>query len=175
MWFAVKTTNADEVVKEIGLKSPQRCNWKSGIAAAYEEGVFVAPPVNGWTLVVGRGLPTIDDAARKKETDALLVKLSKRFGEAQHFGTHRVVEFHAWAKAIDGDVVREYAYLGERGEKLHDTGKITAEEQEVGIKNEAEFFPDESHVMKVAGKWSLDPTTLSEKSGGKGVGWLGTL
>jgi len=175
MWFAVKTTNVDDVVKEIGLKSAQRCNWKSGVAAAYEGKIFVTPSVNGWTLVVGQDLPTLDDKDRRKQTEAILIKLSKRFAEAQHYGTHRVVEFHSWVKAVNGKIIREYAYLGERGEMLHDSGDITTEEQSVGIKSDSNFFPDESHVMKVAGKWSLDPTELSTKSSGKGVGWLGTL
>lgn len=175
MWFAVKTINPDEVVKEIGLKSPQRCNWKSGIAAAYEESVFVTPSVNGWTLVVGRGLPTIEDDERKKETETLLVKLSRHFGEVQHFGTHRVVGFNAWARAMNGEIVREFAYFGERGEKLYELGKPTAEELAVGFRSDAEFWPAESHVMQVAGKWSLDPTKLSSATDGKGAGWLGTL
>jgi len=175
MWFAVKTTNVDDVVKEISLKSAQRCNWKAGVAAAYGGSIFVTPSVNGWTLIVGQDLPTLDDDERRKQTEAMLVKLSKRFGEAQHYGTHRVVEFHAWVRAVGGKITREYAYLGERGEKLYHSGTITSEEQAVGITSDSSFFPNESHVMKVAGKWSLDPTELSSKSSGKGVGWLGTL
>src|SRR5689334_9566233 len=68
MWFAVKTTNTAEVVKEIGLKSAQPCNWKTGIAAAYEGKIFVAP-INGWTLAVGQDLPTLDDEERRKQTE----------------------------------------------------------------------------------------------------------
>ena len=174
MWFAVKTTNAEEVVKALGLKSSQRCNWKSGIAAAYEESVFVAPPINGWTLVVGRSLPTPEDDSRRKETDALLEKLSQKFGEAQHFGTHRVSDYHAWARAIEGKITREYAYVA--GEDLLcNIGKLTDEERAVGAFDSPEFFTNESHVMQVAGKWSLDPTKLSSTTGEKGVGWLGTL
>lgn len=175
MWFAVKTINAADVVKEIGLKSTQPCNWKSGIAAAYEGKVFVTPSVSGWTLIVGQNLPTLDDEDRRKQAEALLIKLSKRFGQAQHYGTHRIVEFHAWVKATNGEITREYAYLGEHGEKLHDTGNMTNEEQAIGIRSDSDFFPNESHVMKVAGKWSLDPTKQSTESSGKGVGWLGTL
>ena len=173
MWFAVKTTNVEDVVKEIGLKSPQRCNWKSGIAAAYEGSIFVTPTVNGWTLVVGQDLPTMDDNDRRKQTEALLVKLSSRFGEAQHYGTHRVVEFHAWAKAVGGKITRKYAYLGERGEKLCDVGEMSEGERDAGITNSLAFFPNESQVMKVAEKWSLDPSELTSKSAEKGVGWLG--
>ena len=175
MWFAVKTTNGEDVVKEISLKSAQRCNWRTGVAAAYEGSIFVTPSVNGWTLIVGQDLPTLDDDERRKQTEALLVKLCERFGEAQHYGTHRVVGFHAWVRSVGGKITREYAYLGERGERLHDSGNITSEEKAVGIKSDSSFFPNESHVMKVAGKWSLDPTELSPKSGSKGIGWLGRL
>lgn len=176
VWFAIKSTNMDEVVKEIGLKLPVPCNWKSGIAAAYEGSIFVSPAVGGWTLVIGQDLPTLDDGGdRKKQTDALLVKLSQRFGEAQHFGTHRVVEFHAWAKAVGGKIIREYAYIGERGEKLCDVGTMTDEERNAGITNSPDFFANENHVMKVAEKWSLDPCKLTPNSAEKGVGRLGSL
>ena len=32
-------------------------------------------------------------------------------------------------------------------------------------------FPDEGHVMQLAGKWSIDPTTLDEREADDG--WLG--
>lgn len=175
IWFAIKSTNIDEVVKEIGLKSPVRCNWKSGIAAAYNGGVFVGPAVGDWTLVIGQDLPTLDDAGdRQKQTDVLLIKLSKRFGEAQHFGTHRVSDFHAWAKALSGKIVREFAYVA-ADEKLCNLGGMTAEERSAGIMDSPDFFVDENHVMKVAEKWSLDPCKLTPSSAEKGVGWLGSL
>ena len=175
IWFAIKSTNADDVVKEIGLKSPVPCNWKSGIAAAYEGGVFVSPAVDGWTLVIGQDLPTLDDAGdRRKQTNLLLVKLSQHFGETQHFGTHRVSDFHAWAKALNGKIVREFAYVAGE-EKLCDVGDMTDEEHSAGITNSPDFFVNENHVMKVAEKWSLDPCKLTSKSAEKGVGWLGNL
>jgi len=175
IWFAIKSTNMEEVVKEIGLKFPVPCNWKSGIAAAYEGSIFVSPAIGDWILMVGQGLPTLDDADRQNKTDALLVKLSQRFGETQHFGTHRVVEFHTWAKAVGGKSVRKYAYLGERGEKLYIVGEMTEEERAAGIIDSQDFFPNESHVMKVAERWSLDPSELSPKNAEKGVGRLWSL
>ena len=99
IWYSVRSTNTDDVIKALGLKSPVRCNWKSGIAAAYEGQIFVAPPVNGWILVVCRDFATLDDPQRKKKAETLLSALSTKFGEAHHYATHRIVEFHAWAKA----------------------------------------------------------------------------
>src|SRR5207249_936831 len=135
IWFAVRTTNSEDVVSTVGLKSPVRSNWKSGIQAAYGGNVFISPPVSGWTLIVGQDLPTLDDPRRKKKTESLLVKLSERFGEAHHYATHRVVEFRAWAKASKGKIAREYGYLGERGEVLCNVGEKTKGEIEAGIKD----------------------------------------
>jgi len=174
-WLAVKTTDGENVAREVGLKLLGPCNWESGIAAAYYQGgIFVSPAIGGWTLVVGQDLPSLDEESRKKQTEALLAKLSQRFGEAQHFGTHRVSEFHAWAKAVDGKILREFAYLA-GDEKLCDVGTMTDEERDAGITDSPDLFVTENHVMKVAERWSLDPCKLTSSSAQKGVGWLGTL
>jgi hypothetical protein len=175
VWFAVKTTNSVEVLETVGFKSAIRCNWMSGIKAAYHEQVFVSPPVQGWTLIVGQDLPTLDDPARVKQTENLLTKLSAKFEEAHHYATHRVAEYHCWAKASNGKIVREYAYLGESGETVRNMGEKTEGEKAAGIGNAATYVPDEETVMKVAEKWSLNPSTLNQQSAAPATGWLGHL
>ncbi len=86
--------------------------------------------------------------------------------------------------------MRLYGYLGERGETLFDIGAQTDAEVSLGFRffderspeagdpksdywAEDLTFPDEGHVMQLAGKWSIDPTTLEERD--LGDGWLGEV
>ena len=111
-----------------------------------------------------------------------LEDLGGRFGEVQYFGTHRVVDYHAWARASDGWVIRSYAWLGERGDVLQDVGPKTPEEEELGFRfidsttAEADRddieLPGEEDVMRIAGRWSLNPQEIDAYNS-KGVGYLG--
>ena len=87
--------------------------------------------------------------------------------------------------------MRLYGYLGERGETLFDIGGQTDAEASLGFRffderspeasdpkvdywaREDLTFPNEDHVMQLAGKWSIDPTTLEERE--VGDGWLGEV
>ncbi len=101
-WFAVRATDAVRVAGALGFRQPQPCTWKTGVASAYAgDDVFLTPPVDGWTLALGVRLSGDEaDVAARLET------LSREFGEAQYFGTHRVTEYHAWARSVDGRLVR---------------------------------------------------------------------
>jgi hypothetical protein len=65
-WFAIKTTNTNAVLELLKPKQLTKANWASGIELAYSHDftdkkqypVFITPPVNGWTFVVGNNLPT---------------------------------------------------------------------------------------------------------------------
>jgi hypothetical protein len=119
----------------------------------------------------------------------LLERLSRRFGEAQYFCTHRVVEMHVWARAIQGRLVRGYGYSGERGQTLWDEGEPTRAERDLGFRffderspeatregywERADLsFPDEGAVMRLAAAWSINPTTLDQQSREPGLGVLG--
>lgn len=181
-WFAVRTGGADNVAKALNLGKGVPCNWKSGIERAYENGgVFIAPPVGNWTLIVGGALTEDDDT----EIARRLTELSRRFGEAQWFGTHRVVDYHAWAKSVDGKIVRHYAYSGERGETLRADGdplpgeprnlfnSLSPEARSPGYADRSGLaFPSEDTVMAVAGAWSIDPTNLDTRQAPVGLGLL---
>ena len=66
LWIAVKTINQQDVAKEIGLSNVKKSNWGTGITKAYEGLVFITPPVGGWILVVGAGLPNTSSKERIK-------------------------------------------------------------------------------------------------------------
>jgi hypothetical protein len=188
-WYAVRSTDPSAVARAIGLRDAHAASWERGIASAYGSDVFVAPPVRGWVLIAGFELgPTW---GTKTPSWKELIALSSAFGEAQAFSTHRVVDMHVWAKAIDGDLVRARGYLGDGGETLFDVGEETPEERDLGFKffdehspeaaNE-EYWertdltsPDEESVMSIARRWSLAPVDLDESSAEPMTGLVGRL
>src|SRR5215813_5575917 len=102
-WLALKTGDADAVVKALGLKNVRAANWKTGLDEAYKydfsepnnSSLFITPPLGEWTLVVGQGLS--DWCAGEEMTSPIRSKLSDLssiFDDAQYFLTHRVVEMH---------------------------------------------------------------------------------
>jgi len=113
-----------------------------------------------------------------KELKKTLNVLSTEFGEAQSFATHRIVEYHHWLKSTNGETTRIYSYIGERGENITVFGELT--EPEIGLNlfnslsEEAESdqyweredldYADEQLVMKIAEKWSVNPTKLTERT-----------
>ncbi|MCF6174993.1 MAG: hypothetical protein L3J71_04460 [Victivallaceae bacterium] len=121
------------------------------------------------------GLPTGDSQKSIEKLENLLNKLSSEFGEAQFFGTHRVVEYHNWIKSVNGKIERIYAYIGESGENIKVYGEPT--ESEIGLtlfnslSKEAELdeyweredldYADEDIVMIIAESWSINPEFLN--------------
>ncbi|WP_316572239.1 hypothetical protein [Neobacillus sp. YIM B06451] len=175
-WYAVKTENTDEVAKELNLTSIQAANWATGMWGAQEDYYFVTPPVRGWTIVVNSFMPDISDSTDDGPLKTIQY-LSRKYGEAYYFGTHRVVDYHAWAKAINGEIVRAYGYLGESGETLINQGKLTSEELihnyvYTELDHEEPILPDEEHVLTLSKEWAIDP--LMEYEGlNSGVGLVG--
>lgn len=164
-WIAAHTDDTAGLANALGVVGQQPAPWSSGVAEAYGGGVFVCPTVDGWTLAMGAGILTGDDID--------LAAVSRTMGtEAQLFRTHRVVEHHEWARAIDGQIIRNFSYIGESGEITKNEGPATRTElMEPAAAHCAELavgtipfddtvFPDESTVITIAAGWSLDPTTL---------------
>lgn len=147
VWFAVRTTDAHRVAAALGLRQPQPCNWKTGVDRAYAgEDVFITPPVDGWTMALGFPL-----SGEEAEIAVRLEALSREFAEAQYFGTHRVSEYHGWARSVNGKIIRHYAYVGDQGETLRNEGPAGEIEPEL---------PDEETVMQIAEAWSVNPISL---------------
>ncbi len=178
MWFAIKSVHIEELIKTLNLTNIRPCNWNIGREKAYENAVFITPPINGWTLAFGRGLPYGDSKEGIEFVKSILQKLSKEYGEAQFFCTHRVTEYHCWIKAIDGNTERVYSYLGEAGENILIEGEATDFEKNLHLVNtfsveakEKNYFeredinlPDEEIIMKVAENWSIDPSTIESRN-----------
>lgn len=101
-----------------------------------------------------------------------------RFGEAYYFGTHRVVEYHAWAKSVNGKLVRAYGYLGETGETIVNRGEISDAELENGLiytdlDAEEPNLPNEEDVLLMAKAWTIDPQ-MADGRHQAGTGFVGT-
>jgi len=178
MWFAVKTENKNKLAEILKLKNISDCNWQVGIDKAYNGSVFITPSIDGWTLACGWGLPHGDSKESISEVKNILRTLSKEFGEAQFFCTHRVTEYHCWIKSKNGQVERVYSFLGESGENIVIEGEPTEFEKTLNLANtfsneakEENYFEredivwaDEELLMKVAGHWSIDPTQLDDRN-----------
>jgi hypothetical protein len=186
-WLALRTIDTRAAVEALGLRDIRPANWGGGISQAYESAVFVTPPLSDWTLAVGVTLFPSGEPAQVVKP--LLERLSRCFGEAHYFATHRVVESHTWARAVHGRLVRGYGWVGDRGETVWDEGEQTPEERDLGFRffderspeaSQEDYwarqdlrFPDEECVMRLAGAWSLDPTALEQLFRVPGLGVLG--
>lgn len=187
-WLAIRSRDTAAVMDALGLDAGQPSNWNSGIGTAYDprlgqNHVFVSPPVNGWTFVVGLPLPQPMGRSFTDKAMPLLLDLGTRFVEVQLFIAFPPVDLFAWARLIDGRLVRAFA-IGDDG-IIWNTGKTTKEERALGLKlfemrgvrdrrgdagGPLILHPTEDHVMQVARKWSIDPTKLGPKSGPEAMG-----
>lgn len=173
-WFAVKCNSPEEAIRNLSLKLISDCNWAFGIKAAYkDEKIFVSPCLDGFVLVIG-----IDAELDRKA----LVDASKHFEEIQYFSSHRIVEYHKWVKIMNGEIIRAYSYIGERGEVVMDEGDMSSEEIQLGFASyinstnqEGDWdsleFPDEESVLKIAAAWGVDPK-FKEKEYSELTGYL---
>ncbi len=166
-WLAIKSRSLHAVQSALGLHNPKPCSFLEGMSGG--EKLFIAPPVNGWILVLGAGLPQPSE-----DVDAcfrFVLNLSRKLGEVQFFSASRVVRDHAWVRAYRGRVVRAYAWAGKT---LWKQGRKTAAEKELELKcfdytetaeRNSFFEPDfiATNVDKVpllAARWSLDPACI---------------
>lgn len=181
-WLAVRSRDTLAVVRALGVVDPQPSNWNSGIGTVYDERlgenhVYVSPPVNGWTFVVGLSLPYPAGRAFADKSTPFLLELGRRFIEVQYFFTYPLIDYFAWTRIINGRLVRQFA-VGDEG-VIVAKGKISPEERALGLKlfelrgvkgrkgdagGELILHPTEDHVLRLAHRWSIDPTQLEKMS-----------
>ena len=187
-WLAIRTRDTGAVIEALQLQVPQAANWSTGLGAVYdrelgEAHVFISPPINGWTLVAGLPLPAPASRRFVDKCTPLLIDLGRTFVEVQFFASMAAVDYFAWARMIEGRVVRAFA-IGDEG-VIWNKGKPTKEEKAMGLKlfefrglrgrrgdagGEIVLYPTEDHLMELAAKWSLDPTALAKAEPGLGLG-----
>jgi hypothetical protein len=176
----VRAQDPQQVVRALGLRTVLAANWRAGLELGRENGVFVAPPVDGWVLAVGADL-FLDP--QHDAIPAVLCRLSAAFGTAAWFATDERVDRHGWSLAQDGGIVRGYAFAGERGH-VSWIGEVTQAEHALGCfvddprdtsDDDVKWWPDERTVLDLAAAWSLDPRTIASRAFAPSVGWFGRL
>lgn len=168
-WLAVRSRNVHAVQMALGLHNVQPCTWVEGISG--DERLFIAPPVRGWVLIIGSGLP--DPADDVDVCYRFLTSLSRKLGHVQFFKANRVLGHHAWVRVEDGEVMRGYAWAGKT---LWNQGLTTRAETEFGLKCFQYFeSPDQTFeeseiaatnvekVASLASRWSIDPASVDEQ------------
>jgi hypothetical protein len=178
-WLAVRDRSLENVADAVELVDRTRLGFAAGTERAYQAGIYVAPAIAGWTLAHGARHLSLHLDATDPRFPARFSALSARLGEVQFFATHRVPEYHAWAWARDGQLIRAYCYIGERGEVPLFVGEPTTAERDAAVgtrmlDGEWERWtddewdawnrttPNESDVMRMAGCWSVDPNTIDD-------------
>ena len=190
-WLAIRTRDTQRVIEALGLSGVHSTNWNTGLGSVYgnelgESHMFVSPPVNGWTLVAGLSLPHPLGKNFADKSTPLLLDLGGEFIEVQYYFTYPMIDFFAWARVIDGRLVRAFA-IGDEG-ILWNKGKPSKEEKAMGLKlfelrgvkgrrgdagGELVMYPTEDHVRRLAAKWSLDPTALGSSRVEPSLGFIG--
>ena len=189
-WLAARSDDPAELVDALGLEQAEFCNWNSGIGAVYDDWlgasrVFVSPAVDGWVFAVGLALPHPLGPGFADKCTPMLVDLGGRFAEAQYFFTYPPIDYYAWAKVRDGRLVRAFAVSDEG--IVWNKGRPSREERALGLKlfelrgvrgrkgdagGEMILHPTEDHVLRLASRWSIDPTTLNEGNAPAGLGYI---
>lgn len=187
-WLAVRTEDTAALAELIDLKNGLNANWNSGIGTVYDDAlgashVYLTPPVEGWSFVVGLTLPHPVGPAFVDKLTPLLLSLGKHFPEVQYFFTYPLIDFFAWARVKDGKLRRAFA-VNDEG-IVWNKGRITPEERALGLRlfefrgvrerqgdagGELVLYPTEDHVLQIAKGWSIDPTTVEELRSGSGCG-----
>ena len=122
-WLAIRSRDLLAVQAALSLHNARPCSWLEGFANA--DRLFIAPPVKGWILVTGAGLPEpghdVDACFR------FVLDLSRKLGEVQFFNANRAFHNHAWVRAHNGRILRAYAWAGTT---LWQQGPMTRSEME---------------------------------------------
>jgi len=182
LWIAVRGATPAAVARALQLDNVAPSTWATGVRSAYGGRVFVTPPLgSGWVLAASVGFPDTGDALHADETTPFLERLAPLFPEVQFFATHSVIQWHAWARYVNGTAVRKFSFLGEDGTFIWDQGAPTPEEQKLGLvfkrvaAKEDDPLPLERNVMALAGLWSVDPSKLGAANLPPSLGLVGSL
>lgn len=176
-WLAVRTREPGQVAQVMGFTTGQLANWQTGIGTVYdrrlgESFVYITPPVDGWTFVVGLALPQPMGRGFVDKCTPLLLDLGQAFPEAQYFLCYPPLDCFAWARCAEGRLIRAFA-IGDEG-VIWNKGRLTREERSLDLavlaarsarqgRNEEPTVlprPTEAHLMSIARGWGVDPTTL---------------
>lgn len=170
-WMAIRGTPPELIRRRLRGRVAPSAGWADALARCREGNLFVSPQVDGWTLVIGSGLPDVFQDV--DATYRFLRTVSESLGTVQFFAANRVLHSHAWARLDDGQIARAYAWAGTT---LWNEGKTTLEERLLGLRCRAygeeveaprygEISPDchnTERLVLLARRWGIDPVVASE-------------
>ncbi|MGC3957345.1 MAG: hypothetical protein QM813_05115 [Verrucomicrobiota bacterium] len=153
------------------MHQPRPCSWSEGLILPRQ--LFIAPPINGWTLVFGTGLPLPDDDV--DVSYRFLRELSQKLGHVQFFQADALAQHHAWVQLESGRVIRAYAWAGTT---LWNQGVKTSAEIALGMncfgygENPGSddwtvadhLVANVDKVPQLAHRWSLDPAEIDGRA-----------
>lgn len=169
-WLAIRSRNVFAVQVALGLNNPRPCLCCEGLAG--ETKLFIAPPIKGWILVAGSGLPDpVDDV---DVCFRFLQNLSRELGHVQLFSVSRILQHHGWVRVEKGRVQRAYVWAGRT---LWTQGAPTRAESELNLKCYDYFDPTSGNTFSMpegvatnvdrlpllASAWSLDPAHIDQR------------
>lgn len=170
-WMAVRATTVREVRNALELSNATPCRIEDGLAGNHQQALFLAPPINGWVLITGPGVP--DPADDVDEVYHLLRALSIKLGAAQFFSFNRALGHHAWAWARGGGIVRAFAWaehtVWNEGEPTPAEGtfrmKCPGYEDPApnSIRAREAILANLDKVPLLAGRWSVDPVSVHQQ------------
>lgn len=185
-WIAVEASDQHQVMDFFGLTPTWPATFALGIAAADADGhrrddearhlarVFVTPPVDGWTLLVGPWCSLIAEG-RRDEILGLCVRASATFGKAQAYWYGERGDGSAWLVAENGTLIRRGANTGEAldeeiglGAPVPYEAEMLATEEDEDQRRYALF----DFAPALAGQLSVNPRELSAATTWQGHGWL---
>lgn len=183
-WVAVRCSNLIKVQTALSLHNPTPCSWSEGFSKVSERKLFISPPVKGWIIIVGQGLP--DPSEDPDKLFHFLMNLAGELGSVQYFSANRVLNHHSWIRIENSRIYRAYAWAGET---VWNQGDITAAEKELELKIHDycenpmpfPFTARDSHaantekVIQLASRWSIDPMALNSHNLKGSLGIAGEL
>ena len=159
-WFAVKASDPALVLDALAFGEGTQANWASGLEVAIPPPgialrsvpwVFISPAISGWVLVIGTLLPYPVAPTEPhlepqhhigRKFDLVFSRLMMRFDDVQFFGSYRVADFVAWARARKGEPKRIFAYAD--GEVYANVGEQTPEEATLKFADFSGLSPPEA-------------------------------
>ena len=170
-WLAIRGASPARIREVFRSRMARQSSWADALVRAHEGRLFVSPPVDGWSLVIGAGMPDVfHDVDRAFH---FLRQTSEALGTVHFFAANRVLHSHAWARLDDGRVTRAYAWAGTT---LWNEGRVTLEERLLGLqcRDYAEAaepvrygevpaeYRNTDRLILLARRWGIDPIIASE-------------
>jgi hypothetical protein len=191
-WAAIRADDPAVVAARLGLRDAHPCSL--GAASRWHprggwltrrppSKIILTPAIRGWVLVPG-GLAFVHEALPTPEHTAAM---SARLGtETQAYMSDRSTGSFLWRRASGGRITRAYSVL--EGDERENIGPPTSVELQLGCRPDGSFatgeFTDadddlavllpEDFPLRVAGAWSVDPSTVPDGTPVGAPCWVGS-